>query len=60
MKNKININTKFIFKYSKEMIGKKLKPRININVRFGENFFNKIWCIWLLSGLKGNFLFKIL
>ena len=41
MKNKININTKFIFKYSKEMIGKKLKPRININVRFGENFLIK-------------------
>ena len=28
---------------------KKLKPRININERFGENFFNKIWWIWLLS-----------
>ena len=57
IKYKAIIISAFTLKNLKIKIGKNEIKKYIINVLFKLNFFNKMWCKWLLSAEKGSFLF---
>ncbi len=60
IKYKAIIISAFTLKNLKIKIGKNEIKKYIINVLFKLNFFNKMWCKWLLSAEKGSFLFMSL